>query len=505
MTKDELFIGIDSGTQGTKVVVLARRRTCVLAEAYAPHEIIENDRGRREQDPEWWLAAAESALQSVLKASGVDGRRIKAMAVSGQQHGLVPLDGQGRVIRPAKLWCDTETLAQCQALTDRLGGSAAVIEAVGNSMAAGFTAPKLLWLKEKEPAAYQRIATILLPHDYINFWLTGRRATEWGDASGTAYFDVRNRCWSPAVLEAVAAGGRLEDRLPCILEPLEPCGTLRSSLAERWGLSRRVLVAAGGGDNMMAAIGTGNVSEGLLTASLGTSGTIFAYSGTPVVDDQGELAAFCSSSGGWLPLVCTMNVTVATEQVRRLLELDLERFNALVAEVPPGADGLLLLPYFNGERTPALPEATATLSGLTALNLTPANLCRASMEGATLGLRYGLEVLRRNGIRSHELRLVGGGAKSSTWRQIAADVFQMPVVTPAYTEAAALGAALQALWCYCNQAEGATTLEELCSRFVRLDEAGRADPDDDVAARYAQLYARYSDLDRAMRPLYGPR
>ena len=501
MHPDQLFIGIDSGTQGTKVVVFSRDQGKIISSANAPHQIIETARGSREQHPQWWIAACEQAIHAALQATDVHRTRIKAISVSGQQHGMVALDAKGRVIRPAKLWCDTETAPQCRTLTERVGGEAAVVNAIGNRIAAGYTASKVAWLKAQEAENYARLHTVLLPHDYLNYWLTGERKTECGDASGTAYFDVRNRCWSETLLNAMDDSGRLKACLPEIMAPVETCGLVRSQRAAAWGLPKGVLVAAGGGDNMMAAIGTGNVQPGVLTASLGTSGTIYAYSDTPVVDSQGELAAFCSSSGGWLPLVCTMNVTVATESMRHLLRFDLRKFNEAVAQAPPGAEGLLLLPFFNGERTPALPGATATLNGMTALNLTPANLCRAAMEGATLGLRYGLDVMLRNGIRPTEIRLVGGGAQSATWRQMVADIFQMPVVSPESTEAGALGAALQALWCYCNQTEGETALADVCADFVHLDDESRAPPRSAATSFYADLYRRYLSLDSTLRPL----
>ena len=215
---------------------------------------------------------------------------------------MVALDENGEVIRPAKLWCDTETVRQAEALTARLGGPQNVIDIIGNPVAAGFTASKILWLKENEPGNYGRLRTVLLPHDYINYWLTGEKRAECGDASGTAYFDVRRRTWSESVLNAIDESGRLVQALPQLIESREPAGTLRSALAAEFGFRDRVIVASGGGDNMMAAIGTGNVAAGVVTASLGTSGTIYSFSKKPVVDDRGELAAFCSSDGNWLPL-----------------------------------------------------------------------------------------------------------------------------------------------------------------------------------------------------------
>ena len=427
---------------------------------------------------------------------------VRAIGVSGQQHGMVPLDRQDAVIRPAKLWCDTETAPQCQTLTDRLGGPDRVVDLIGNAIAAGFTVSKIQWLKDLEPDNYERLACVLLPHDYINFWLTGEKKTEFGDASGTAYFDVRNRNWSEIVLSAVDPSGKLNACLPPLIRPEEAVGNLTPAIAEQFGLSESVLVSSGGGDNMMAAIGTGNVRPGIVTTSLGTSGTIYSYTDVPVVDPKGELAAFCSSSGGWLPLVCTMNVTVATELTRSILGMTVEQMNAAATAAQAGSEGILLLPYFNGERTPALPNGKATLFGLTSTNYTPSNLARSAMEGATLGLRYGLDVLRHQGISPTEIRLVGGGAKSGLWRQIVADLFNTPVVCPASTEAGTVGAALQAMWCFLNKNEGPVSISDLIDRYIFMDETTRTTPNPAISYYYAEIYARYLKINDTLRGLY---
>ena len=498
---DQLFIGIDSGTQGTKAVVFSREQGRILAEAYADHQLIENIGGRREQEPQWWIEACSTVISQLLTESGVSRHMIRAIGVSGQQHGMVPLDADGEVIRPAKLWCDTETAPQCDQITEHIGSHAKVIELIGNSIAAGFTASKILWLKQHEPHSYERLATVLLPHDYINFWLTGQRKTEFGDASGTAYFDVRSRTWSDALLNVIDDSGKLQNCLPDLIPPDAPVGTIRSEIAEQFQLKSDTLVSAGGGDNMMAAIGTGNVIPGIVTTSLGTSGTIYSFSDQPVIDPNGELAAFCSSSGGWLPLVCTMNVTVSTELTRDLLGLSLADLNQLASAAPPGAEGILLLPYFNGERTPALPSAKAVFFGLTGTNYIASNLARASMEGATLGLRYGLDVLRQQGITPTEIRLVGGGAKSPLWRQMVAEIFNCPVVCPESSEAGAVGAAIQSMWCYLRQKEGDVSIGELADRYITLDESTRAVPDASIAARYTEIYQKYLRLNDVMRPM----
>ena len=502
MSEDQLFIGIDSGTQGTKGVVFSRQEGRTVADAYSDHQLMENIGGRREQEPGWWIEACSTVIGQLLKMGNVSKDRICAIGVSGQQHGMVPLDVRGEVIRPAKLWCDTETSPQCEQITRNIGNAAKVIELIGNSVAAGFTASKILWLKQHEPQNYERLASVLLPHDYINFWLTGEKKTEFGDASGTAYFDVKSRTWSDALLNAIDDSGKLQNCLPDLIPPDAPAGTIRAEIAELFQLKSDILVSSGGGDNIMAAIGTGNVAPGIVTTSLGTSGTIYSFSNRPVIDLKGELAAFCSSSGGWLPLVCTMNVTVSTELNRELLGLSISDLNQLASSAPPGAEGILLLPYFNGERTPALPDAKAVIFGLTSTNYTGANLARSSMEGATLGLRYGLDILRQHGLTPTDIRLVGGGAKSPLWRQMVANVFNCPVVCPESSEAGAVGAALQAMWCYIRQKEGDVSIVELTDRYIALNESTRAEPDTSIASRYAEIYEKYLQLNDVMRPMF---
>jgi xylulokinase len=491
----QLFIGIDSGTQGTKGIVLDLAMGDILAEAYAPHGLVEKDDGTREQDPAWWIAACDKVIRELVANPAVTAADIKGIGISGQQHGFVPLDKNGLVIRKAKLWCDTATTAQCDAISDAVGDPTDVVDAIGNSVAAGFTASKVRWLMDHEPENYDRLDTILLPHDYINFWLTGEKKTEFGDASGTAYFDVANRKWSDTLLNAIDPSGKLADCLPELIESDMPVGCVRPELAAKYGFGKEVLVASGGGDNMMAAIGTGNVKPGVVTASLGTSGTIYAYSDSPVIDPKGELAAFCSSSGGWLPLVCTMNVTVATELTKNLLGIDTRTLNRQAEQSCPGSNGVMVLPYFNGERTPALPNATASLHGLTSANFTPGNLCRAAMEGATFGLRYGLNVMKNLGVAPTGIRLVGGGANSPLWQQLVADIFGCPVVRPKTAEAGALGAAIQAIWCSMHYLGENIAITELADRYVAMDATSGATPNQKAVNLYNNLYEQYMALN----------
>jgi xylulokinase len=331
-----------------------------------------------------------------------------------------------------------------------------------------------LWLKRHERQHYRRLRHVLLPHDYLNFHLTGRYSMECGDASGTALLDVRRRRWSPAAIRAI--DGNLEDWLPPLIPSHEAAGMLRPDLARQFRLPSDIVVSAGGGDNMMAAIGTGNIRPGVVTVSLGTSGTVFAFSGDPLVDAHGEIAAFCDSTGGWLPLVCTMNVTLVTEQFRRLFGWTHAEFERAAAAAPSGAGGLSLTPYFVGERTPDLPLATGSLEGLTLQTLTRPYLARAAVEGVSRGLAYGLSRLSRLGLAPREIRLTGGGARSAIWRQVLADMFRVPVMKVAEDECAALGAALQAAWCSGKRDNARTSLAGCAKDVVRLDESTRCVP-----------------------------
>ncbi len=406
------------------------------------------------------------------------------------------LDESGEVIRPAKLWCDTSTTAQCEQFGKEFGGAKGLIELAGNAMLPGYTAPKILWLKQNEPSNFKAATDFLLPHDYLNFWLTGEKFMEYGDASGTALLNVRTRKWSEPLCDFIDP--KVIDCLPKAESSRQPAGLLREELRQRWSLKKSVIVSAGGGDNMMGAIGTGNIEAGIVTASLGTSGTLSSCAKAPVVDPAGEVAAFCDSADAWLPLVCTMNVTVATEQVRKLFGWNFEQSETAISAAEAGAEGLLFLPYLNGERTPNLPGATGVLHGLTTKNYTPANVARATMEGATLGLAYGLKRFRELGIVPREIRLTGGGSKSKVWRQIAADIFGESTVCLQSAEGAALGAAIQAAWAYGIVNNSGPSLPDLTTRLVKPDETTRAHPAKENTALYAALLSRHTDLTRKL-------
>jgi xylulokinase len=435
-----VFLGIDCGTQGTKAVLRDASSGEVVAVGRAPHALVTRDDGTSEQDPAWWIDALRAAVREAARDQQFS---IAGIGVSGQQHGLVALDARDRPVRPAKLWNDTTTAKEGEALTRALGGEKRVLELTGNLMLPGYTAPKVAWLAAHEPESYARTARICLPHDYLNLWLTGEFVTEAGDASGTAYLDVRARRYSDAVLAAIDKERDWPRALPPIAPSVSVIGKLRSEAATALGLDAGIPVSAGGGDNMCAAIGVDIVAEGPVAVSLGTSGTAFAYRGAPALDPRAEAAAFCDSTGGWLPLAATLNCTNATEWVRELFAMDHAAVDAAIAN--GRSDGLSFLPYLSGERTPNRPDAAGVFVGLRAHHGREA-MVRAVVEGVTFGLAYGLDALRRAGVAATEITLVGGGSASDAWAQLCADIFERPVARPTVGEAAASGAARQAQW-----------------------------------------------------------
>ena len=492
-----ITLGIDSGTQSTKCIALDISTGKIVATASQPYGLIDGlPPGHLEQDPQVWLDAVDKTVRSCIQQLGKKKTQITAIGVSGQQHGFVPLDKKNKVIRPAKLWCDTSTTDQCKQFETEFGGVDGLINLAGNSLPPGFTASKILWLKQNEPKNFKALKSVLLPHDYINFFLTGEKAMEFGDASGTGLLNVRTKEWCKPLIEFIDE--ELEGCLPPLGSSRRAVGLLTDSLREEWGLLKSPVVSAGGGDNMMGAIGTGNVEVGVVTASLGTSGTLYAFSTEPVIDPDGEVAAFCDSTDRWMPLVCTMNVTVATEQVRKMFNWSHADLEKHVLDTPTGANGLMFLPYLNGERTPNLPTGTGVFHGLTTETMSPGHMARAAMEGATLGLAYGLNRFRQLGIEPVEIRLTGGGSKSSVWRQICADVFGVPTVCLESAEGAALGAALQAAYASAAVDGQPTRFRDLAEKFVILDEQTRCKPDSDATGIYSKMLGRQSDLTKRL-------
>ncbi|MDE1156546.1 MAG: xylulokinase [Acidobacteriaceae bacterium] len=497
MNQQGVYLGIDCGTQGTKALLLNASGE-VLGRGYGSHRLIERPSGAREQEPSWWVdAMCEAVRQALEDAPGV---QVAGLGVSGHQHGLVVLDEAMQVIRPAKLWNDTETAPQNEELLQRFGGKAAFFERFGIVPLTGYTVSKLLWMQEKEPENFSRIRHILMPHEYLNYWLTGRLCSESGDASGTAYYDVRKRCWAREVLDAVDGGtGQLFAALPELLDSTACIGTLRPEVAQSLGLPGNTLVSSGGGDNMMGAIGTGNVREGIVTLSLGTSCTVFSYSSTPVFDPTGNVAPFCSSTGGWLPLVCTMNATNVVTGATQLLGKGIAEVDAALERTPPGADGLVFLPFLNGERTPDLPEARGSLYGIAPENFTAAHLIRATVEGVSYGILNGLDLILK-GRPAEVIQLIGGGSRSHAWRQLLADASGAVIQVPEEEEAGCLGAAIQAMYVVAEQRNEPVSFEELAEQLIKLRPKGTAQPRAELRDAYDKARAAYNEQLRRSYP-----
>jgi xylulokinase len=470
----------------------------VVAQASAAVDMISENDGTREQKAQWYDDALKSCFDKIDNTAK---STIAAIGVSGHQHSLVPLDAGGKAVYNVKLWCDTSTAAECKQLTRLAGGEKQLIDTAGLPMRPGYTAPKIQWIKNHRPEAFAKIRHVLLPHNYINFLLTGKMTAEYGDASGTALFDVRKRKWAPQICSLISPD--LESWLPPLIEPNAPAGTVCKNAAAIYGIPEGAVVSSGGGDNMMSAIGTGTVSDGFLAMSLGTSGTLFGFSQSPVIDPTGNLAAFCSSTGGWLPLLCTMNCTVASEEFRAMFGLDLQSLGTEAEKSPAGAEGIIVLPFFNGERTPNLPNGRASINGITAANFKKENILRAAFESAIFGMRIGLEEFGNLGFKAKVIRLTGGGSKSKLWRSIAANVMNLPVRIPAGTEAAAMGAAIQALWCLnCKTGTRETLIAALADEHVILEEDASVMPEPGMVAAYDRIYMDYSRYLEALSPLY---
>jgi xylulokinase len=416
--------GVDSSTSATKVVVRDVDDGRVVASASRPHPPTQPPRS--EQDPASWWAAFEGAW------SDAGSPTVDAVAVAGQQHGLVVLDADGRVVRPAKLWNDTESAADAAWLLDQLdGGAPAWAAACGSVPVAAFTITKLSWLHRKEPEAWERLARIALPHDWLTRQLTGRLVTDRGDASGTGYWSPAEGTYRFDLLGIVENDRDWTGAVPEVLGPLEPAGDWDGAV-----------VAPGTGDNMAGALGVG-LRPGDVAVSIGTSGTVYTVSDRAVADPAGDVAGFADATGRFLPLVCTLNATKVTDAIRRLFGVDHAAFDQLALDAPPGARGLTLLPYLDGERTPNRPGATGTLTGIRS-DVDRDALARAAVEGVVCGLLDGLDALASFTPCDGRLIVVGGGARLAAYRQVLADLAGREVVVPQVEEQVAAGACVQA-------------------------------------------------------------
>ncbi len=434
--RTELVAGIDSSTQSTKIELRERASGAVVATGRAPHPATAPPRS--EQDPEsWWGALADACGQ--VRDHLAD---VAAISVGGQQHGMVVIDAHDAVIRPAKLWNDTESAPDADALVERLGAESWA-RACGSVPVASFTITKLAWLAAHEPEALARVAKVMLPHDWLTWRLTGAHVTDRGDASGTGWWDPTSGCYRPDLLAMVDGRDDWELRLPEVLAPAARAGSVTAAAAAVTGLPEGTVVGPGTGDNMAAALGLG-LAPGDVALSLGTSGTAYARSSSPTADHTGLVAGFADASGAFLPLACTLNATKVTDTVGRWLGLDHDGFADAALAAESGAHTPVLVPYFDGERTPNLPTATGSWSGLRN-ETSREDLARAAHEGVVCGLLDGVDALAVAGAAvDGSLHLIGGGARSAAYRRVVADLHRSPIVVPDDDETVATGACVQA-------------------------------------------------------------
>jgi xylulokinase len=431
-------IGVDVGTTGAQAVAVDDEGR-VVATASSEYPLLTPRPQWTEQDPARWWQGVRDVLSSATRDVEGAGHSVAGVGLTGQMHGSVFLDAAGEVIRPALLWNDQRTAKQCEEIAEVVG-ERRLVEITGNPALTGFQAPKVLWLRDEEPDAFGRVEQVLLPKDYIRYRLSGRFATDASDAAGTLFLDLERRTWSAEVLEAL---GIPASWLPDVFESPEPAGTLVPHVADELGLPSEMPIAAGGGDNAAAAIGTGITRDGLMSSSIGTSGVLFAHADAPAIDPSGRIHAFCHAVPGKDCLLAV--VLSAGGSLRWWRDVTGADYDALVAEArdtPPGAEGLVFLPYLTGERTPHRdPLASGVFLGLTARH-TRGHMTRALMEGVLFALRDGLEIIRELGVRPKEIRATGGGATSELWLRLQADVYGLPVHRLEIEEGAAYGAAL---------------------------------------------------------------
>jgi xylulokinase len=480
------LIGVDVGTSGTRALAVTTDGELV-AEATRAHELLTPRPGWSEQDPGQWWEATRAVLAEVAAAAGDE---VVGLGLTGQMHGSVFLDAAGEVIRPALLWNDQRTAAECDDITRRVGEER-LLELAGNPALTGFQAPKIVWLARHEPDAYARVASVLLPKDYVRLKLTGERATDASDAAGTLLLDVRSRDWSGEILDALEIPRAW---MPAVYEGPEVTGTLLDGVADDLGLPRGLPVAAGGGDNAAAAVGVGVVREGALSSSIGTSGVIFAHRDAFAPDPSGRVHAFCHAvPGAWHLMSVTLSAGGSLSWWRDVVGGEFDALVREAAAVEPGSEGLVFLPYLTGERTPHLdPEARGGFVGLTVRH-GRGHLTRAVMEGVAFSMRDGLEIMRGLGTPDDDVRAVGGGARSPLWLQLQADVYGRPIRRTVIDEGPAYGAALLAG----VAADAFAGVEEAADR-VRL-RAEVAEPDPERARRYDELYELYTSLYPALR------
>ncbi|MCL4265905.1 MAG: xylulokinase [Anaerolineae bacterium] len=490
----DYFLGIDSSTTATKALLMDELGA-VVGVAAAEYGYETPRPLWSEQAPDLWWQGTVAAIRQVMADTAVSPHHIRAIGLTGQMHGLVLLDKHGAVLRPAILWNDQRTAAQCDDIRARLGKER-LIQITGNDALTGFTAPKILWVQQEEPHIYAQIAHILLPKDYVRYQLTGEFAIDKADGAGTILFDLKQRDWSPEVLAALEIDPAW---LPPTFEGTAVTGHLSAAAAEATGLPAGIPVVGGGGDQAANGVGVGAVEEGIVALSLGTSGVVFATTDTPAIEPDGRLHAFCHAvPGKWHFMGVMLSAAGSLRWFRDALAPGVE-FGDLVNEaatIPPGSDGLLFLPYLTGERTPHPdPLARGAFVGLTVRH-GRAHLTRAVLEGVAFGLRDSFELMKGAGMTAvTQVRIAGGGAKSPLWRQILADVFAAELVTVNTAEGAAYGAALLAA----TGAGAFASVEEACKAVIQITGATTPGPQ---SASYQTIYPHYRALYPALRPIF---
>jgi xylulokinase len=490
------LIGLDVGTSGTKTVLFDENGKAIasVTEEYplhTPHP------GWTEQDPEDWWRATVNTLKAVVTKSGVQPEEIKGIGLSGQMHGSVFLDEQNQVVRPAILWNDSRTADACEEIT-RTIGEQRLLELASNPALTGFTAPKAVWLKNREPENFKKTRTLVLPKDYVRFRLTGELAMEVSDGAGTLLFNVRQRTWSHEILDAL---GIPREWMPPVKESTDIGGYITDEVARLTGLKAGTPVACGGADNACGATGTGVVVEGRMLASLGTSGVILAPAKSPQTDPEGRAHTFCHSVPNmWYLMGVILSAGMSLRWYRDVIA-DSERaqahsnsrdpydlLTALAAEAPIGSEGLLFLPYLTGERTPHKdPYARGGFIGLT-IRHDRKHLIRAVLEGITFAMRDSLEIARALGVEITEVRATGGGAKSAFWKQLQADIYGCEIATINADQGPAFGAAIMA-----GVGAGVyNSIPEACDRIIQVVE--RTQPNEAAVREYNDYYEVYRSL-----------
>ncbi len=497
------YLGIDVGTTGTRAVLMNEKGTVVGGHS-ADHSAISSPQPQwAEQNPEEWWAATKTAVAGVLRKTGTPGRDVRAIGLSGQMHGLVLLDKMQQVLRPSIIWCDQRCQAEADEITQTVGYDR-LIEITCNPALTGFTAPKLIWVRNHEPGVYAKIDKVLLPKDFVRFRLTGEFASEVSDSSGTTLFDVVNRRWSDVILRLLEVN---PDWLPIVRESIEVSGQLSAEVARELTLNAGTPVVGGGGDQASGGTGNGIVSPGIVSSTIGTSGVVFAFMEKPARDQQGRVHTFCHAvPGKWHVMGVTQGAGLSLRWFRdqfggqevslsSLLKQDpYELLTAQAAQATPGCEGLIFLPYLMGERTPHLdPNAKGVLFGLTGRH-SRADVVRAILEGVAYSLKDSFEIFKQMGVPVTQVRASGGGGKSLLWRQIQADIFGTEICTVATDEGAAFGAAIMAA----VGTGGFSTVEQACQQAISL--ANFTSPAPENNRRYQEYYQVYRSLYGALKP-----